>query len=310
MNAAPVVLVTGANGYIGRHMARYWSGKGYRVVGLGHGGWEPADAKAWGVARWIQASVSLSALVGLGEKPSLVCHAAGSGSVGFSMEHPREDFEKTVASIAEVLEFARKVGPEVSVVYPSSASVYGQARTLPIVESSETESLSVYGVHKRMAEGLCLSYTRHFGVPVAIVRLFSVYGTGLRKQLLWDSCVKAASGQSSFWGTGDETRDWIHVEDAVDLLDRACRAATVDTPVLVNGASGSPVAVRSVVKQIFKRFGLDVRPVFNGKQRVGDPRDYWASLDRARALGWSPRKDFETGLSDYVDWFRALPDDR
>ena len=159
-------------------------------------------------------------------EPDVIVHCAGSGSVGFSMTHPYQDFQRTVATTLAVLEYARLYAPRARVAYPSSAGVYGEVQKLPIAETDPLSPASPYGVHKRFAEELCASYAQHFGIAVAVVRLFSVYGAGLRKQLLWDASQKIMRGENRFFGTGEEIRDWLHVEDAASLLIAAAGHAS------------------------------------------------------------------------------------
>src|SRR4030095_13057401 len=85
---------------------------------------------------------------------------------------------------------ASATAPAAILIYPSSAAVYGVVKQAPIGESSPIAPVSPYGLHKAMAEELCSTQSKHFGLRCAIVRFFSVYGPGSRKQLLWDLAQK------------------------------------------------------------------------------------------------------------------------
>src|SRR6185312_5873943 len=126
--------------------------------------------------------------------------------------------------------FLRCYCPQATLVVPSSAAVYGAVRQIPINESGPRNPISPYGVHKKIAEDLCYSYARHFGARIALVRFFSVYGAGLRKQLLWDACNKLVVGDGRFGGHGNEVRDWLHIEDAARLLIAAAQHAAPTCP--------------------------------------------------------------------------------
>ena len=235
------ILVTGANGFLGRHVSRMLAKLGYSVAGLGHGTFSQAELGAWGIDEWHEGDVTLESLMQY-ENLKAIFHCAGSGSVNFALQQPSQDFRRTVVTTSDVLEFVRSVSPSTVVVYPSSASVYGTIATMPIGEDAATLPISTYGTHKLLAEHLVKAYAHNFGAKASIVRFFSIYGCGLRKQLLWDACVKLAGGDEIFNGTGDEVRDWLHVEDAAELLIIAMQRASPSCPV-VNGGTGTGVSV-------------------------------------------------------------------
>jgi len=175
---------------------------------------------------------------------------------------------------------------------------------MPIPVTAQLRPVSPYGMHKQMAEELCNSYAQHFGISVAIVRLFSVYGIGLRKQLLWDACTKLSRGPAIFGGTGDETRDWLHVEDASQLLLLAGLAHN-PSPFIINGATGVGVPTRQILGTISQAFGGHDGAQFSGICRPGDPVHLVADMVGAEALSWQPSRILQLELSHYLEWFKA-----
>jgi len=304
LNMLGTALVTGAYGFIGRNVAKHFANAGWIVAGIGHGSWAREEWRQWGISEWHTADITTEALLTYAGSPDVIVHCAGSGSVGFSMTHPQQDFQRTVGTAVAVLEFVRLHAPQTRIVYPSSAGVYGAAAKLPISESDPLAPVSPYGVHKTISEKMCSSYARHFGVSVAVVRLFSVYGIGLRKQLLWDACTKIGCGENVFFGSGMETRDWLHVGDAASLLAAAGEHASAACPV-VNGGSGQGEFVRDVLAELFAAFGRSDAPQFSGTARAGDPANYVANIARARAWGWQPQTAWRTGIREYANWFKS-----
>ncbi len=302
------VLVTGAHGFIGRHVAKYYSQQGWYVTAIGHGQWRKNELSEWGIKEWFGADVSVKNLVDFKLSPDVVVHTAGGSSVPFSLQSPYSDFNKTVISSIEVLEFLRLHKPDAKMVYLSTAGVYGSTDILPIKESAELKPLSPYGVHKLMAESLCAQYSQHYEISTAVIRFFSIYGSGLRKQLLWDASNKAKSGQLEFFGTGNEIRDWLHVDDAVKLIYKVSEHNNKDCLVL-NGGSGVGVSVNQLLTQLFACLQINSQPLFNGVIREGDPKGYIADTSISERLGFKPQIQLSKGLHDYVTWFLGTEHD-
>lgn len=309
------VLVTGGAGFLGQACARRFRAAGWHVVGLGHGRWTDDEARAAGYDRWVNAGVTaeaLASLADLGQDLRAVAHCASNGSVPYSLEQPLDAYERTVGSTVVLLEHLRRHVPSAVVLYPSSAAVYGATPDRPLHETDAPNPVSPYGFHKQMVETLLAAHAACFGQPTVAVRFFSIYGPGLRKQLLWDASARLLSGESplTFFGTGDETRDWIHVEDAAALMlhlaERAAVTPSADARLeIVNGASGERVTVRDVLGRLARALGSTTEIRFNGTVRAGDPRFYHAATARMHATGWRPTIALADGLAAYAGWVRT-----
>lgn len=300
--------ITGARGFIGRQLARALADDGHTVAGLGHGAW-PGSAAA-GVDTWINGEIETSNLSALADQIggfAAIFHLAGGSAVGPSLERPREDFERTVATTARLLDWMRQSAPATRLVTASSAAVYGDAGEGRANETATLAPTSPYGTHKAMLEALVGSYRRHFGIQASCVRLFSVYGRGLEKQLLFELCRRCAAAspgaEIGLGGTGHERRDWLHVSDAVALLRLA---ATADAPPILNGGTGVPTEVAAIADMVCRQWGKDLRPVFSGVTRAGDPANLIADPDLARAAGFVAGTRIADGVPDYVTWFRQM----
>lgn len=297
------ILVTGAHGFIGRHVAKTAAQNGDTVIGVGHGKWETYSYISWGVSEWHEGSISSDILKDCLSDVNVIFHCAGGSSVGDSISNPATDFERTVLSTLNILEYIRVNQLKIKIVYISSAAVYGVYRDkLPIVSNYCGNPISPYGHHKKIAEELVRSYTYSYGIESVIVRLFSVYGDGLSKQLLWDACKKFSIGDSTFSGTGNEVRDWIHVKDVADLLLLASDKASGLCPV-INGGSGIGVTVSAVLDLLAKNIGFSYEIAFSGKERAGDPMKYEADMNIPSNWGWKRKHDLESGIAQYVEWF-------
>jgi UDP-glucose 4-epimerase len=233
----------------------------------------------------------------------VIFHCAGGASVARALAAPFDDFVRTVETSAAVLEYVRSAGSVPRLVFASSVSVYGSVGTDRATEERTPRPASPYAVHKLLAERLGIEYGRIFGVPGAIVRLPSVYGPGLRRQLLWDACRRLSAGEGTFSGSGRESRDWLHVADAAELLLAASDRATPAWPA-VNGGTGTPATVEEVVRLAAETLGGPA-PTFSGAARAGDPEHLVPDVSRALSWGWRPGTDWRAGVRAYCEWYRA-----
>lgn len=308
-----VVWITGGHGFIGRHVALAVAQHGATVLGIGHGHWPPTEAERWAVSHWINGDINASNLHSLcatAGYPNEVIHLAGGSSVGAAIAHPREDFFRTVASTVELLEWLRIESPETAIIAVSSAAVYGAGHEGAIAESATLRPYSPYGYHKLMMESLCHSYGASFGLRSVVARLFSVYGAGLQKQLLWDICsrLEGYPARLELGGTGEELRDWVDVRDVAQVLAGLGAHANASVPVF-NVGSGVGTPVREIARLLTDYWlstgGEAPTPSFSGSSRTGDPFSLVADTHRLTSLGLFCLRPVGEGIAAYVDWFRG-----
>lgn len=293
-------------------MAANMAGDGHAVFGIGHGNWPGSEASRWGIRHWLNGEISpsnLHALQAVAGRPDVIVHLAGGSTVGAALAQPREDFDRTVATTVQLLEWVRQHASATRVLAVSSAAVYGCTYDGPIPENAALQPYSPYGHHKAMMESLCRSYASSFGLRCVVARLFSVYGAGLRKQLLWDLCSRLDGGEPAIelGGTGSERRDWIDVRDVVRALARLPAIADEAVPI-VNVGSGIATPVCDIARAIISQWDGDHAPrsvSFSGRSRKGDPYSLQANATCLAALGHTWQIPWRQGVADYVAWFRS-----
>jgi UDP-glucose 4-epimerase len=303
------IWVTGADGFIGRHLLRLLGQQQGVIVGA-LGFRDGMSVNDDGDVVWSEGEIDdarLEALADAMGAPDIVYHLAGGGSVGASLTDPVFDFRCTVLSTAAITDWIRRRAPDARMIQISSAAVYGAGYDGPISEDASLAPYSPYGTHKQMSEALCRSARLDFGLDCWILRPFSVYGPGLRKQLLWDSCIRIAAGCEtlSLGGTGEERRDWLHVADLCSIL--LCLSdASPTSGTTINAGNGEFKTVAEIGQLLVAAWGKPAMPVeFSGQSRPGDPHSLIADTRRLSALGFAPQHKVDDGIADFVHWFRT-----
>lgn len=291
------VWITGAEGFIGQALAKALSERDAKVVGFGR----EAKNGIYALSRH-----GLNDALQRHGVPERVFHLAGGATVGRSLGDPHGDYLSNVATTELVLETLRPLSP-IPFVLASSAAVYGAGHDDAILCDASLRPGSPYGHHKLMAELLARGHAQAFGTPLTICRLFSIYGAGLRKQLIYDACSRLArlgpSNTLKLGGTGAEQRDWLHVSDAArGILDLGNPEA--GEVLLYNVASGAPTTIRDVAEELIDVWGENHTLAFSGETRIGDPYSLFADPG-SMPPGFTPKITLRDGLADTVTWFRA-----
>jgi len=185
---------------------------------------------------------------------------------------------------------------------PTVAAVYGNSIYLPMNENHPLSPISPYGFHKMYCEKICIEYTNIYNIPTSIVRIFSAFGEGLRRQIIWDICSKILSKQSLLLkGTGKESRDFIHALD----IAKAIMTIALNAPMkgeAYNVASGKEVSISDLTNLIIDALGIECNPVFDGIVPDGVPSNWRADLSKIVKLGFRPSIKFNKGIDSFLKW--------
>lgn len=306
MNKQPAsVLVTGVSGFIGRYVARHFKGQGWTVIGIDNS--PPENAPRSFLSAYYRLHLPDEELHRLLQEhqPDFCIHCAGSASVGLSVTNPDVDFHSNTVVTFEVLDALRRHAPHCSFIFLSSAAVYGNPDTLPVPETQSPNPISPYGFHKWQCEQLCAEFATVYNLPTASVRIFSAYGPGLRRQVVWDICWKTITSDAlHMLGTGQESRDFIHPLDITKALQLIVESASMQGEVY-NLASGQEVTIEALATMVVNALGYDLSPQFDGIVPPGVPRNWRADISKLRALGFEPSISLQQGIATYAHWCRA-----
>jgi nucleoside-diphosphate-sugar epimerase len=297
-------VVTGAAGFIGSHLAEALADAGHGVVGVDcftdyyDAALKEENAAHLDVLRLDLAedTLDLSGFDG-------VFHlAAQPGVRSFGDVFPLY-VRRNVVATQRVLEAAAAAG--VRVVLASSSSVYGDAERYPTPEDATPRPISPYGITKLACEHLAYAYTRSFGAETVVLRYFTVYGPRQRPDMFFRRAVDllASGGTFELYGSGEQSRSFTYVADAVEATIAAMERASAGATYNVGGGDeASMLEAIALLERIAGR-SLDIRRT---NAAAGDVARTKADIARIReALGWEPRTSLEDGLRAQWEWASA-----
>ncbi len=312
------VAVTGAAGFIGSHVCQALLEAGYRVVGVDN--FDPyydrrikqRSLATLDEARgftFVECDVRRTErLRSLLTDVEIVVHLAGRPGVRPSIDDPRPYTTMNVVGTASVLEAAR-VADVARFVFCSSSSVYGNSpETIHREDVSADRPISPYAASKRSGELLCEKYSRQYGLTVATVRLFSVYGARQRPDLAIHRFAQAilCSERVRQFGGGGSERDYTYIDDAVSGIVAAMDWTGVcsGTHEIFNLGESRSVQLSYLIQLLGESIGIEPRVEVLPDQ-PGDVHRTCADISKARdVLGYRPRVSIEDGVPLFVEWYR------
>lgn len=292
MKIVPTVLVTGAGGFLGALVAEEFERRGWKVFRYGRSNRAPRHGQ-----EFVSTSLPSDHLVDTveREKPAVCVHCAGTADPRGSLVDPGQDFTNGPQLTMWLLDVLRQHSKGSRLVFLSSAAVYGNPTISPIPELAPKRPMSPYGYHKLACELVLESFRNIFGVSTVALRIFSAYGPGLRRQVVWDLLNKiAAAHVVEVQGTGAESRDFIFGEDVARAAFHVGTLAQPDP--VYNLATGVETTITELVQALLRSMQVERDVRFAGASVPGLPLNWRADISRLRATGWHPTVDLAEGL--------------
>ncbi|MBT3070089.1 NAD-dependent epimerase [Rhodomicrobium sp. Az07] len=315
------ILVTGAAGFIGFHVAKALLARGEEVVGFDNinGYYDPAlkharlerlsGAKAFSFVKADLADAAAVRDTFARFEPRRVVHLAAQAGVRYSLQNPQAYIDSNVTGFLNILEGCRAHRPE-HLVFASSSSIYGLNTKLPFAEADRTDApASLYGATKKAGEAMAHAYAHLFKLPMTGLRFFTVYGPWGRPDMSPAIFTKGIlEGRPiDLYNHGHHARDFTYIDDIVDgvlrVVDMTPRASGPALEIY-NIGHNEPVRLTDFVACIEAATGKKaIRNLL--PMQPGDVAETHADIERlAEATGFRPTTPIEVGIPRFVHWYR------
>lgn len=298
------VLVTGSAGFIGSRLVARLIERECDVTAVDHS--QALTHSASGSGRRIIAG-NLRDVLSRGEikvaEYDFIMHLAGNSSVPKSILEPFSDFAASVETTMFLLEAMRADRARGLLIFPSSAAVYGEPQSMPIKEADPTVPISPYGVGKLACERYIDVYSKLYSLRSVCLRPFSVFGPEQGKQVVFDLIQKLTANPKmlNVIGDGKQQRDFIYVDDMIDLIFLCCALdLKPGQNEVFNAATGESTSISELVEKITAVMDLEPEIVYSGELRVGDPHSWRVDVSKAKAIGFTPQVSLGEGLKRVV----------
>jgi UDP-glucuronate 4-epimerase len=328
------VLVTGAAGFIGFHVARRLLELGRPVIGVDSLTpyydvrlkearlAELRKLKGFSFSKLDLADRTATAALFKDNKPPSVVHLAAQAGVRHSVEHPHDYVDANLQAFVNVLEGCRHNGCR-HILFASSSSVYGANAKLPYsVHDNVDHPLSLYGASKKANELMAHAYSHLFKLPATGLRFFTVYGPWGRPDMaMWIFATAIMEGRSiKLFNHGNMRRDFTYVDDVVEAIVRLIDRPPAGNPHwtdrgldpgsslapwrIYNIGNNRPIEVPKVVEIIETVLGRTAQKELLPMQAGDVPATYADVDDLMRDVGFRPSTPIEEGVRRFLDWYR------
>ena len=318
------ILITGAAGFIGYHLAKRLLIGGYRVAGVDsmNDYYDPTLKRArlaelTGFERFSfteddLAENELVERLFAETKPDVVVHLAAQAGVRYSIENPRAYIESNIVGFFNVLEAVRR-NPVSHFLYASSSSVYGNRDKTPFsVEDRVDQPVSLYAATKKSDELFAYTYSHLYGVPATGLRFFTVYGPFGRPDMAYFKFTKAIleGREIDVFNNGNMLRDFTYIDDVTSCIEAMLfsppKPDETGAPCAVyNIGNNNPVKLIDFIRAIESALGKTARIHYLPMQ-AGDVEKTYADISSTqRDFGFSPKTQITDGLQQFANWYLA-----
>jgi nucleoside-diphosphate-sugar epimerase len=289
------VLVTGGAGFLGSHLCRRLRANGADVYATSRDARPSTDGVTWLQADFADMQVARTIIGGI--RPSVIYHMAGSVGAAPDVKLVLSAYHSLLTSTVNMLVAASEVGCS-RVLLPGSL-------TEPLPSAKNPTPQSPYAAAKWASAGYCRMFASLYGLPTVILRVLMAYGPGQhRSKLIPSTITSLLRGEQPRLSSGRTGADWVFVEDVMDAFLVAASASGIEGATIDIG-SGTLVPMRSLVEDVVKAVGVDIKPIFGAlPDRPGENSIAADPTLAAKLLGWKASTSLDSGLRQTVEWHR------
>ncbi len=302
------ILITGGAGFIGSNLARFLTLKDCKVRAIDNLSTGKMENLNGIIERidFFQADITKERILErIFKDIDHVIHLAAVTSVQKSLEEPELTFRVNIEGTKNILKLSEKFNVR-KFIFASSCAIYGNPKKLPVSEDCEPSPLSPYAESKVSGEKTCFEFLRK-GIDIVILRFFNVFGPKQDADSPYSGVIsrfikKILKGESPvIYGDGEQTRDFIYVDDVLSAIERALFSKT-ETKVF-NIGSGKRYSVNQIFEILKRISDFKGKPEFK-EERKGEVRHTLADISRAQMeLGWKPEISIEEGLKRTFEYY-------
>ncbi len=307
------VLITGAGGFIGSHLAEQLPELGATVKAFVRYN----SRNDWGMLELLPREKlnQIEVIMGDLKDADAVQHAAKDidiifhlGSliaIPYSYIHPRETIETNVLGALNVLMAAKENSIE-KVIHTSTSEVYGTAKYVPIDENHPLQGQSPYSASKIGADKIAESFYRSFDLPVAIIRPFNTFGPGQSARAVIPTIItQALTKEKIFLGSLHPTRDYTYVQDVVEAFINVAESPK-SVGEVINIGSNFEISIEDLANKIISLIGKNTEIVTDparARPQDSEVERLWCDNTKAKnLLGWEPKTSLDKGLEKTIEW--------
>ncbi len=311
-----VILVTGGAGFIGSHLCGRLISEGHRVICLDNfDDFYDPEIKRRNIREAIEEAQfeliegdirnnEIIERIFRSQTFDAVVHLAARAGVRPSIDYPKLYEEVNVQGSINLLDACREFGVK-NFVFASSSSVYGGNSKIPFSEEDRVETpISPYAATKRAGELFCYTYHRLFGIDIACLRYFTVYGPRQRPEMAIHKFARLIEGNErvTMYGNGQSMRDYTYIDDIIDGTMGAIYGNKGYE--VYNLGESRTTRLSDLIRMLEKALGK--KAIIEGlPEQRGDMPVTFANIEKARKkLGYDPRVSMEEGIGQFVEWYR------